>query len=76
MHIYYVSIGSASDFGLQSVLKVVLMAKWQSESSESFRHPNVFRGITCEAAIMDLLSHLAACWSINFIVHLMAKNGG
>ena len=76
MHIYYVSIGSVSDFGLQSVLKVVIMAKWQSESCpHKAVHPNVFRGITCEAAIMDLLSHLAACRPINSIVHLMARNG-
>ena len=52
------------------------MAKWQSESCpHKAVHPNVFRGITCEAAIMDLLSHLAACRPINSIVHLMARNG-
>ena len=52
------------------------MAKWQSESClHKAVHSNVSRGKTCEVAIMDLLSHLAACQYINSIVDLMARNG-
>ena len=50
------------------------MTKWQSESCPH-KAVHSFRGKTCEVALMDLLSHLAACQPTNSIVDLMARNG-